>query len=87
MQHIVIKQVKIGNEIYYEATEVVRELHISRQTLWKWRRQGHIPQGSHCRRKRLVFSQEELPAIIAYAQRVEPVDLSTPTNQLKFSLK
>jgi hypothetical protein len=48
---------------------------VTRQTLWRWRRQGKIPKGSLYRGKDLVFTLEEASDIRRYANRLEPTPL------------
>ncbi len=57
---------------YATATELLDELKISRQTLWRWRQQGKTPLGRLYRSNKLVFTREEATAIRDYANRLEP---------------
>lgn len=58
---------------YYSPREVMEMVGISRQTLWRWRRQGKIPPGHRFRDRRLVFSVGELETIQRFVNRIEPV--------------
>lgn len=63
----------IKGEQYYCATEILAELAVSRQTFWRWRREGKIPQGCRDRAGRVLFTSPELAAIRAHANLVEPI--------------
>lgn len=79
------KGILIGGEIYYAVADVLSVVHVSRQTLWNWRKKEMIPAGSR-QRKRVVFSAADLTAIAAYAARLEPVELGNKRSQLKLKL-
>ena len=66
---------------YYSASELLKELGISRQTLWRWRRHGSIPQGNLFRGRTLVFTETEADEIRQFANRIEPI-----TNAEKYQL-
>ena len=64
----------IINEIsYIAASELLEQLDISRQTLWRWRQEGKIPAGHRFRGKQVLFSPEEVEVILEYANRIEPI--------------
>ena len=67
---------------YYKHSEVAEELGVSRQTLWRWRRQGSIPVGHRYRDGKTLFTAAEVEAIRQFANRVEPLD-EVDANQLK----
>ena len=63
------------NEIkYLTATEIVKQLKISRPTLWRWRRKGKVPSGHRYRNSQVIFTPDEFEAIRDYAHRVEPIE-------------
>ena len=66
--------IEIEGVEYYPATELMKELSISRQTLWRWRQDGKIPVGHLYRGTRIIFTVEEVEAIRQYANRVEPLN-------------
>jgi len=72
---------KIAGTPYVAANELLRELDISRQTLWRWRREGYVPQGHRFRDGKVVFTQEEADEVRRYANRIEPID-EAERNQL-----
>jgi hypothetical protein len=80
-----IQGVQIGNQTYYEATEVLRVIGVSRQTLWSWRRGKLIPPGNRFR-NRIVFSKLDFAAIVSHAAKIEPVDFGETKTQLKLNL-
>jgi len=65
--------VTIEDTQYYRVVEITRDLGISRTTLWRWRSDGRIPPGRLYRGGAVVFTSEELDAIRAFANRLEPV--------------
>jgi predicted DNA-binding transcriptional regulator AlpA len=73
--------IKIAGTPYVAASELLRELSISRQTLWRWRVEGHIPTGHRFRDSKVVFTRAEADEIRRYANRIEPID-EAERNQL-----
>jgi hypothetical protein len=45
---------------------------VTRQTLWRWRSDGHIPLGRQYRGRSVLFSEDELTEIAQYAHRIGP---------------
>ena len=67
---------------YFQTQEVLDEIGVSRQTLWRWRKEEpDFPQGARFRGK-LVFSASELEEIRERAFRVEPVEAVVEDGQL-----
>lgn len=64
---------------YFTATDVHRELGIVRQTLWRWRKAGKIPQGRRYRDRQVVFTRDEVAAVREYSNRLEPVPATQPS--------
>ena len=58
---------------YWSAAELIRELRVSRQTLWRWRRLRKIPVGRRFRDGQILFTAAEAESIRHYANKVEPV--------------
>ncbi len=59
---------------YVPATDLARELGVTRQTVWRWRTEGKIPAGSRFRNGRILFSPTEVEAIRRFSQQLEPLD-------------
>ena len=56
---------------YYTTAEVLRAAGVSRQTLWRWRKEGQVPQGHRFRSRGVLFSSRERDQIVSYANRIE----------------
>lgn len=67
--------VLIGGQKYFTNNEVSEQLSVSRQTLWRWREKGRIPPGVRYRTRQVLFTEEEVAAIRAYANKLEPIQL------------
>lgn len=63
---------------YFTSADLQRELGIARQTLWRWRKGGMIPQGLRYRDRQVVFTKGEVAAIREYSNRLEPAELGQP---------
>ena len=78
--------VDIDGITYFSTTEVAEKAGVSRQTLWRWRTEGKVPQGSKFRSRNVVFTATEVKEIQQYAYRVEPIEGADP-RQLKLFAK
>ena len=77
---------EIAGVQYYSTTFVLAEVGISRQTLWRWRREELIPQGHRFRNGQLLFTHSEYQKILEHANRVEPSGFgSTPVDTLELT--
>ena len=65
---------RIDGVDYFTVAEVLEAATVHRQTLYRWRKEGCVPQGHLLRGKTLLFTQSEYDAILAYATRIDPVD-------------
>ena len=74
--------IQIDSITYYSATEVIGDLNVSRQTLWRWRNEGKVPAGHRYRGRQILFTSAEAEEIRQFANRIEPIDQSD-ANQLK----
>lgn len=59
---------------YITAQEAAEAVDVSRQTIWRWRKDRKIPAGYRYRNGQLLFSREEFVAIERYANRLQPSD-------------
>ena len=59
---------------YFNAADIHREFGVARQTLWRWRKAGKIPQGRRYRDRQVVFTRDEVDTIREYSNRLEPVE-------------
>lgn len=64
---------RVDGVLYLSAAELEEELDVSRQTMWRWRKDGHIPQGRRFRGSRILFTAGEAKLVRAYATRIEPI--------------
>lgn len=64
----------VAGRPFFSAVDIARSLGISRQTLWRWRSAGLVPQGQRHRSGAIFFDQAELDAICAYATQLTPLD-------------
>lgn len=63
----------IDGVTFYLMEEVAAAVGVVRQTLWRWRKSGKIPQGHSFRRQQVLFTTSEFEAIREFANRVEPI--------------
>ena len=66
--------ISIDDVRYLTATELLDEVDVTRQTLWRWRREGKVPAGHRYRNRQVVFTQEEVDMIRGYANRIEDIE-------------
>jgi predicted DNA-binding transcriptional regulator AlpA len=78
-----MEKIEIDGVKYFLATGVINQLGISRQTLWRWRKQGKIPVGHRYRERILLFTSTEVDEIRQFADRVQP---AKPNNSRQLSL-
>lgn len=69
--------IQVDGATYFETREVLQAVGVTRQTLWRWRQQGHVPAGNRFRDRSLLYSESEVEQIKQFANRVEPI-LSIP---------
>ena len=73
---------ELNGNIYVPASELIQELGVARQTLWRWRQDGKIPAGHRFQGRKWFFTAAEAERVREYALRIEPIDPG-PVNQLK----
>lgn len=66
--------IRINGVNYFTVADLLKELDVTRQTLWRWRRERKVPSGHRFRNHHVVFDLEEVEMIKEYANRVEPID-------------
>ncbi|PUB84856.1 MAG: hypothetical protein DBP02_07590 [gamma proteobacterium symbiont of Ctena orbiculata] len=68
--------IEINGINYLSASELLKTVGVTRQTLWRWRQEGKVPAGHRYRGRHVVFSPDEVEAIQEYANRIERIDSS-----------
>jgi predicted DNA-binding transcriptional regulator AlpA len=68
--------IEIRGAQYFTASDVAEQVGVSRQTLWRWRQEGSIPQGHRFRKKHVVFTPAEVRVINEFANRIDPIEPS-----------
>jgi len=63
---------------YFSHNEVADRVGVDRTTLWRWRKEGEVPQGRRFRGNVVLFTEAELRVIEDYAFRMEPIDPADP---------
>ena len=69
----IIMAIEIDGVSYFSPTDLITELGVSRQTLWRWRQEGKIPAGNRFRNRMVLFTTLEAETIRDYANRIEPI--------------
>lgn len=64
-------EISIDGIKYIAATDIIKQVGISRQTFWRWRQSGKIPAGYRYRDRRVFYTERELDEIHQYANRIE----------------
>jgi len=65
--------IDIDGTRFFGAKEIAEESGVTRQTLWRWRRQGKIPSGYRFRNGQVLYTEEDRQQIWPYANRLEPL--------------
>lgn len=66
----------ISGKQYFSASDLAREIGVSRQTLWRWRQNGKIPKGHRFRDNRIFFTVDEVECVREFANRIEAADVA-----------
>ena len=69
--------IRINGIEYFSAALVAKELGVSRQTFWRWRRQGKIQPGHRLRDRKILYTADEVLAIREFANHLEPIALQS----------
>lgn len=67
--------VEISGKRFFTVTDLTEIVGVTRQTIWRWRRDGRVPTGRRYRGQNIVFTREEVEEIYAHAHRLEPSDV------------
>ena len=79
--------IEVDGVTYYSAADVLQEIGVSRQTLWRWRHEGKVPGGRRYRDKQILFTRGEVQQIRDYANRLEPLQRPAPDKTEHFEDK
>lgn len=80
--------VEISGKRFFTVSDVAEIVEVTRQTIWRWRRDGQVPSGRRYRGQKVVFTRGEVEEIYAHAHRLEPSDVGDGfRNQLKLFQK
>lgn len=79
--------IEIDGIEYYSTGKVLEATGVSRQTLWRWRQEGRVPDGHRFRNGQVLFTEGEFAEILSYANRVEPGSLSSDPTQLGLGIR
>ncbi len=66
--------IEVNGTRYLSATEVADRAEVSRQTIWRWRKNGLIPLGRRYRNGQVLFTEDEASEVELYANRLESLD-------------
>jgi predicted DNA-binding transcriptional regulator AlpA len=72
-QRVTSSGVEIAGTRYLPATQLAKNIGVSRTTLWRWRHEGKIPLGRRYRNGLILFSPAEVELVRKYSDRLEPV--------------
>ncbi len=78
---------RIDGVNYHTASEVLKATGIARQTLYRWRKEGRVPQGHRLRGRLLLFTESDYAAILAHANRIDPSLPETDPAQIALPLR
>jgi predicted DNA-binding transcriptional regulator AlpA len=64
---------EIDGRPFLTLSELAGAIGVSRQTLWRWRRDGKIPSGHRFRDGRVVFAETETRLVRAHSLAMTPL--------------
>lgn len=79
---IAMTQVIIDGVTYLPLQTVANRLGVSRQTLWRWRKDDLVPAGHRHRSGQVLFTASEFVQIQEHANRLEPLDPPVDRRQI-----
>lgn len=62
---------QIDGTIFFTCTDVAQACAVSRQTIWRWRQDGLIPNGRASRTRAVVFTESELNFILSHSEQAD----------------
>jgi hypothetical protein len=74
--------INIKGQEFFTAAELIQELGVTRQTLWRWRTSGDVPAGRRYRNREVIFTTTEAEMIKDFADRIEPIPPPGQSHQL-----
>lgn len=66
--------IELNDATFYTLNEVAQMAEVTRQTIWRWRKNGKVPPGRRYRGRELLFTRDEIEEIYNYAHRLESAD-------------
>ena len=66
--------VEVNGTRYLSATDVAGKAEVSRQTIWRWRKNGLIPPGRRYRNGQVLFTEDAASDVELYANRRELIE-------------
>ena len=72
-----MEPVRIGDQLLYTQHDLLKELHVTRQAFYAWRKSGKVPSGQTApgRGRQVYFTESEVAFIRDFKNRLEPVEL------------
>jgi len=66
--------VEVFGKQFFNVKEVTEIVGVTRQTIWRWRKAGEIPDGRRYQGRDLLFNRDEVEKIYSHAHRLEPTN-------------
>ena len=66
--------IKVNDINYLTKSEVLAEVQVTRQTLWRWGQRDDFPKGHRLRNRQVVYAPEEVETIRDFANQIRPID-------------
>ncbi len=67
--------VSVGEFEYLTLAEVALAVGVTRQTLWRWRRNGKVPAGMRLRDGRILYGSRDVAAVRTFAEELTPLQV------------
>jgi transposase-like protein len=82
-QQVTGTDVQIAGTTYRLATDLAREVGVSRTTLYRWRQEGKVPSGRRDRRGMVLFTLAEAAVVQDYADRLQPATVKRAATSIQ----